>query len=165
MSMPESTIERIVNEEITYGIGNGGLINPFTDYLLTLERSPGETTQSEIDSWETQVCLWATAIDKNPQTGVDSQIDMPDGFEVISAELAYTAIRTFRNRRFNDFEKNALEEVVVNAIEDFFPDEYYIGRSQISNMLHLTVVSPVLTLMRFDAALWAQKNDVAEATP
>ena len=163
MSLTGQTIERVVREEIPYGFESGGIINPFTDYLLTLERSPGETTQSEIDSWETQVCMWATAIDKNPQAGVDSQIDMPDGFEVISAELAYTAIRTFRNRRFNDFEKVALEEVVCGAIVDYLPDEYVIGRSQISNMLHLTVVSPVLTLMRFDAALWAQKNDGAEA--
>jgi hypothetical protein len=163
MGSVEVVAERVVSDEISYGADGVGRICTFADLLLTLERNPGATTQEVLDGWDAQVAAWANEIDPEAHLGGESQIDMPDRLEEISTELAYSAIRLFRNRRYNDDEKKALGDVVIGAINDFFPDEYFIGRYQMNDLLSEIVVTPVLVLMRFDAALWRQRVSGAEA--
>ncbi len=163
MSSTGMTADRVVTYETAYGTDGVGSICTFTDLLLNLERNPGATTQEDISKWDAQVAGWATEIDPNSHAGTEAQIDMPDRLEEISTKLAYSAIRLFRNRRFNETEEKALEEVVTGAINDFFPDEHFIGRFRINDLLRETVITPVLVLMRFDASVWRQKEIGAEA--
>lgn len=163
MSQTAPPANRVIRESLEYGMDSRGVVNPFTEQLLALERVPGITTQEKINIWESQVRLWASDVDAKAQIGVDARFEIPEYTEVTSAELAHTAIRLFRNRKYNDEEKTALNYVVEGAFNDFFPDEYYINRSQISDLLHATVITPVMVLMRFDTAIWRQREICAEA--